>query len=255
MIIDTHAHYDDESFDIDRDDLLTGMKGRGVERIVTVGADIATSKAAIELTKKYPFVYGAIGVHPSDVTELDEEKIAWLLEMSREDKIVAIGEIGLDYHYDEPLPEIQKKWFIRQLALAREVGLPVIIHSRDAAEDTLQIMLKNHAEELGGVVHCFSYSLEMAKEYVKMGFYIGLGGVCTFKNAKKVKKVAAEIPLTKIVLETDCPYLAPEPNRGKRNDSTNLIYVAREIAALRGISEEEVIRQTRENACRLYHMN
>lgn len=255
MIIDTHAHYDDESFDEDRDDLLTGMKGRGVERIVTVGADIATSKAAIELTKKYPFVYGAIGVHPSDVTELDEEKIAWLLEMSREDKIVAIGEIGLDYHYDEPLPEIQKKWFIRQLALAREAGLPVIIHSRDAAEDTLQIMLKNHAEELGGVVHCFSYSLEMAKEYVKMGFYIGLGGVCTFKNAKKVKKVAAGIPLTKIVLETDCPYLAPEPNRGKRNDSANLIYVAREIAALRGISEEEVIRQTRENACRLYHMN
>lgn len=255
MIIDTHAHYDDESFDEDRDDLLTGMKSRGVERIVTVGADIATSKAAIELTKKYPFVYGAIGVHPSDVTELDEEKIAWLLEMSREDKIVAIGEIGLDYHYDEPLPEIQKKWFIRQLALAREAGLPVIIHSRDAAEDTLQIMLKNHAEELGGVVHCFSYSLEMAKEYVKMGFYIGLGGVCTFKNAKKVKKVAAEIPLTKIVLETDCPYLAPEPKRGKRNDSTNLIYVAREIAALRGISEEEVIRQTRENACRLYHMN
>lgn len=255
MIIDTHAHYDDESFDIDRDDLLTGMKGRGVERIVTVGADIATSKAAIELTKKYPFVYGAIGVHPSDVTELDEEKIAWLLEMSREDKIVAIGEIGLDYHYDEPLPEIQKKWFIRQLALAREAGLPVIIHSRDAAEDTLQIMLKNHAEELGGVVHCFSYSLEMAKEYVKMGFYIGLGGVCTFKNAKKVKKVAAEIPLEKIVLETDCPYLAPEPNRGKRNDSANLIYVAREIAALRGISEEEVIRQTRDNACRLYHMN
>lgn len=255
MIIDTHAHYDDESFNIDRDDLLTGMKGRGVERIVTVGADIATSKAAIELTKKYPFIYGAIGVHPSEVMELDEEKIAWLLEMSREDKIVAIGEIGLDYHYDEPLPEIQKKWFIRQLALAREAGLPVIIHSRDAAEDTLQIMLKNHAEELGGVVHCFSYSLEMAKEYVKMGFYIGLGGVCTFKNAKKVKKVAAEIPLTKIVLETDCPYLAPEPNRGKRNDSTNLIYVAREIAALRGISEEEVIRQTRENACRLYHMN
>lgn len=255
MIIDTHAHYDDESFDIDRDDLLTGMKSRGVERIVTVGADIATSKAAIELTKKYPFVYGAIGVHPSDVTELDEEKIAWLLEMSREDKIVAIGEIGLDYHYDEPLPEVQKKWFIRQLALAREAGLPVIIHSRDAAEDTLQIMQENHAEELGGVVHCFSYSLEMAKEYVKMGFYIGLGGVCTFKNAKKVKKVAAEIPLEKIVLETDCPYLAPEPNRGKRNDSANLIYVAREIAALRGISEEEVIRQTRDNACRLYHMN
>lgn len=255
MIIDTHAHYDDESFDEDRDDLLTGMKSRGVERIVTVGADIATSKAAIELTKKYPFVYGAIGVHPSDVTELDEEKIAWLLEMSREDKIVAIGEIGLDYHYDEPLPEIQKKWFIRQLALAREAGLPVIIHSRDAAEDTLQIMQENHAEELGGVVHCFSYSLEMAKEYVKMGFYIGLGGVCTFKNAKKVKKVAAEIPLEKIVLETDCPYLAPEPNRGKRNDSANLIYVAREIAALRGISEEEVIRQTRDNACRLYHMN
>ena len=136
MIIDTHAHYDDESFNIDRDDLLTGMKGRGVERIVTVGADIATSKAAIELTKKYPFIYGAIGVHPSEVMELDEEKIVWLLEMSREDKIVAIGEIGLDYHYDEPLPEIQKKWFIRQLALAREAGLPVIIHSRDAAEDT-----------------------------------------------------------------------------------------------------------------------
>lgn len=254
MIIDTHAHYDDESFDSDRDSLLMGMKEHGVERIVTVGANIATSRAALELIEKYSFLYATVGVHPSDVTELDEEKINWLKAAVKKEKVVAIGEIGLDYHYDEPEPEVQKKWFIRQLALAREVMLPVIIHSREAAEDTLSLMKEYHAEEIGGVVHCFSYSPEMAEEYVKMGFYIGIGGVCTFKNAKKVKEVVKKVPLERIVLETDCPYLAPEPNRGKRNDSTNLIYVAREIAALRGISEEEVIQKTRENALSLYHM-
>lgn len=254
MIIDTHAHYDDESFDSDRDSLLMGMKEHGVERIVTVGANIATSRAALELAEKYSFLYAAVGVHPSDVTELDEEKIDWLKAVAKQEKVVAIGEIGLDYHYDEPEPELQKEWFIRQLALAREVTLPVIIHSREAAEDTLSLMKEYHAEEIGGVVHCFSYSPEMAEEYVKMGFYIGIGGVCTFKNAKKVKEVVKKVPLERIVLETDCPYLAPEPNRGKRNNSMNLIYVAREIAALRGIPEEEVIQKTRENALSLYHM-
>ena len=257
MIIDTHAHYDDEQYDdeqydVDRDKLLMSMESHNVERMVTVGANIESSKAALALTKQYPFIYGAVGVHPNEVAELDADKMKWLRQAAADEKIVAIGEIGLDYYYDQPDPAVQKKWFERQLDLAREVSLPVIIHSREAAEDTMTIMKARKAEEIGGVIHCYSYSVEMAREYVKMGFYIGIGGVVTFKNAKKVKEVVKSIPMEHIVLETDCPYLAPEPHRGSRNDSSNLRFVVQEIAALRGLTEEKVIEQTRENACKLY---
>lgn len=254
MIFDTHAHYDDEQFDEDRDELLASMQACGVEAVTNIGASLATSQNTIELTKKYPFVYGAIGVHPNEVDELNEDGIAWLKENSALPKIVAVGEIGLDYYWDEPGREVQKKWFLRQLELAREVKLPVVIHSRDAAKDTLDIMKSFHAENLGGVIHCFSYTKEMAREYLNMGFYLGIGGVVTFKNAKKLKEVVEYMPMEQMVLETDCPYLSPVPNRGKRNSSLNLPYVVEEVARLKEISVDEVIEITNRNAKTMYRL-
>ena len=178
----------------------------------------------------------------------------WLLENSKHPKILAIGEIGLDYNWEEPARDVQKKWFVRQLNLAREANLPIIVHSRDAAEDTLNILKQEHAEEIGGVIHCYSYSPEMAKEYLNMGFYFGIGGVITFKNAKKLRKVVEMLPMDRIVQETDCPYLAPEPNRGKRNDSGNIRYVAAKIAEIKDLTPEEVIEITKVNGEKLYRM-
>lgn len=252
MIFDTHAHYDDEAFHEDRDAVLKSLAEHGIEAVVNVGASIQTTKNTLELMKKYPFVYGAVGVHPSETAELNDHLFDWLSHVSGEEKVVAIGEIGLDYHWDEPGPELQKKWFVRQLGLAREKKLPVIIHSRDAAKDTLDIMKAEKAEEIGGVIHCFSYSLEMAKEYLNMGFYLGIGGVLTFNNAKKLKEVVAYMPLDRIVLETDCPYLSPVPNRGKRNSSLNLPYVVDEISRIKEVSVEQIIAVTEENAKKLY---
>lgn len=254
MIFESHAHYDDKQFDNDREELLSSMQANGIEYIVNVGSDFAACKKTLELTEQYDFIYGAVGIHPSDIADLNEEVCQWLREAGSLPKVVAIGEIGLDYYWEKD-PQVQKKqrdWFLRQMELARELTLPVIIHSRDAAEDTLQLMKEIKAVQIPGVVHCFSYSPELAEEYVKMGYYIGIGGVVTFKNSKKLKETAARIPLNHILLETDCPYLAPEPFRGERNSSLNLPYVAKEIALLKGITEEEVIRTTRENALRLF---
>jgi hydrolase, TatD family len=251
-IFDTHAHYDDEAFDKDRDELLCSLADHGIDCVVNVGASIQSTKNTLELIRQYPFVYGAAGVHPNETGELNDTLIDWLKHVAREDRIVAIGEIGLDYHWDEPEPKVQKYWFARQLALASEVKLPVIIHSRDAAKDTLDIMKAEHAGELGGVIHCFSYGKEMAREYLQMGFYLGIGGVVTFGNAKKLKEVVEYAPLEKLVLETDCPYLSPEPNRGKRNSSVNLPYVAEKIAQIKNIPADEVIRVTSRNARKLY---
>ncbi len=253
MIFDTHAHYDDEQFDEDREALLSSMQEGGVGTIVNVAADLQSWDAISRLVKTYPFVYGAAGIHPDYVGELSEAHFSRLKELLKEEKFVAVGEIGLDYYWDKEDHETQKKWFIRQLSLASQLNLPVIIHSREAAADTMEIM-KTQGRGLSGVIHCYSYSVEQAKEYVKMGFYIGIGGVVTFKNAKKLKEVVEEIPLTQIVLETDCPYLSPVPNRGKRNSSFNLIYVAEEIAKIKGISVDEVIRKTEENARKLYRI-
>ena len=226
MIFDTHAHYDDEAFDGDREELLSGLAAGGIGTVVNVGADMESTKTTIALTEKYPFIYGAAGVHPSSTAELDEEKFAELRVLAQSDKIVAIGEIGLDYYWEEPDHETQKKWFHRQLNLARELKLPVIIHSRDAAKDTLDIMKEEHSGEIGGVIHCFSYGKEMAAEYLKMGFYLGIGG----------------------------PYLAPVPNRGKRNSSLNLPYVAEKLAEIKKCTPEEIVRATEENARRLYRL-
>lgn len=254
MIFETHAHYDDKKFDKDRKKLIESMPSKGIGRIINVGSSIETTKTTIEIAKEYDYVYAAVGVHPSDVDCLNEETFAWLKEQTKWEKTVAIGEIGLDYYWDKE-PEIQKNqryWFKRQMELARETGLPVIIHSRDAAADTYDLMKEIHADEIPGVIHCYSYSPEMAKEFVKMGYYIGVGGVVTFKNGKKLKETVKEIPIEKILLETDCPYMAPEPNRGTRNDSGNIPYVVEEIARIKGLSTDEVEKITWDNAMKLF---
>lgn len=252
MIFDSHAHYDDEAFDEDRNILLSSMKENGIHRIVNVGASIESSQNSLQLAKNYDFIYAAIGVHPSDTAQLNEENYLELCRMMDNEKVVAVGEIGLDYYWDEPERDIQKKWFIRQLNTAMEKNKPIIIHSREAAADTLDIMKAEKPWDCGGVIHCFSYSVEIAREYLNQGFYLGIGGVLTFNNAKKLKEVAEYTPLSQIVLETDCPYLAPVPNRGKRNSSLNLSYVAEMLAEIKRISREEVEQVTYENACRLY---
>ena len=252
MLFDTHAHYDDERFDEDRDALLASMPENNVGLILNPGCDAETSRKAVGYANRYPFVYAAVGLHPENIEDGWTQTLDEIRTLAQsEPRVRAIGEIGLDYYWDNEPHEVQQKWFIRQLELAGEVKKPVIIHSREAAADTMYIM-KNYAQGLGGVIHCYSYSREMAEEYVKMGFYIGIGGVVTFKNAKKLKDVAAAIPIEKIVLETDCPYMAPEPYRGKRNQSSYIQYVAEKIAELKEMSPEEVIAVTEKNARDLY---
>lgn len=251
-MIDTHAHYDDKAFDEDREELLADLAAHGVCRVINSGSSLESCRHTIELMEKYPFIYGSLGIHPCDTAELTEEDMDWLARQSRLEKCVAIGEIGLDYYWDEPDREWQKKWFARQLRLAQEVGLPVVIHSREAAQDTVELMREEHAEKSGGVIHCYSYSRELARSFLDMGFYIGVGGVVTFKNGRRLKETVEYLPMDRILLETDCPYLSPVPNRGKRNDSRNLTYVVSQIAQIKGTTEEEVERITTENALRLY---
>lgn len=253
MIFETHAHYDDEAFEEDREEILGRLSEAGVTAVVNAGASLASTRAAIGLAETHRFLYASVGIHPSETEELDEDNFAWLREAAAHPKVVAIGEIGLDYHWPEPGREIQKKWFVRQIALAKETDKPLIIHSRDAASDTLDI-IRAEAADQSGIIHCFSYGVEMAKAYLDMGYYIGIGGVLTFKNAKKLKEVAAYTPLSRIVLETDCPYLAPEPNRGRRNSSLNLPYVVRELARIKQVTEEEVERVTFQNAVEVYRL-
>ncbi len=251
MIFESHAHFDAEQFDEDRAELLSSMQENGVGTIVNVSATLKSCTEVVELAGQYPFVYAAVGVHPDEVGELNEETFAHVKAQCQKEKVVAVGEIGLDYYWDNEAHDVQKKWFIRQLELARELDLPVIIHSREAAADTLEVM-KEHAKGLRGVIHCFSYSKEIAREYVKMGFHIGIGGVVTFKNSKKLKEVVETIPLEWLLLETDSPYLAPVPYRGKRNTSLYIPYIAKEIARIKRITYEEVVAQTAQNGEQLF---
>lgn len=261
MIFESHAHYDDRQFDVDREKLLESLPFQNVGVIVNVGSDIRSSKESITLAHQYDYIYAAIGVHPDEVDTMKEADMEELSHMAKEDKVVAIGEIGLDYFRKEgnAYKSVQKEWFCRQLDLAKEIEKPVIIHSRDAAEDTIQILRdfrkENPQIENPGVIHCYSYSPELAKEYVAMGFYIGIGGVVTFKNAKKLVETVAQIPLERILVETDSPYLCPEPNRGKRNDSSQIRYVMDRIADIRGIAPEEVEKQTEMNARKMYRLS
>ena len=254
MIFETHAHYDDERFDNDRDELLREMRHHGICPIINVGASMKSARESVRLARDYEDVFAAVGVHPSDIADLTEEDMDELLSMTSDPKVVSVGEIGLDYYWDkEPdVQENQRRWFRRQLRVAHDVDLPVIIHSREAAADTMEIMKEAAAQGIRGVIHCYSYSPEQAMEYVRLGYYIGIGGVVTFKNSKKLKETAQEIPLGRILLETDSPYLAPDPFRGERNDSTYLPYVVRQIATLRGITEDEVVCETAKNAFTLF---
>lgn len=266
MIFDTHTHYSDPVFDGDREALLAGFRKAGVGRAVEVSASVSGLDETLRLAQTYPQIYAAVGVHPSECGEMTEETLAHMEELLSQPKAVAVGEIGLDYHWDEPDRETQKKWFRAQLALASRLDLPVVIHSRDAAQDTMEI-LREHRRggelfpESGdssrpqGVVHCYSYSPEQARDYVRMGYFIGIGGVVTFKNARKLREVVQAIPLERLVLETDCPYMAPEPHRGERNSSLLLPLVAAKIAELKELSPEEVIRVTEKNAERLYGLD
>lgn len=254
MIFESHAHYDDSAFDTDRDLLLGSLAAAGIGRVINVAASLASVKTTLELMEKWPFLYGALGVHPSETGELEEADMLWLKQQLSHPKAVAVGEIGLDYYWDkeEDVQSRQKEWFSRQLVLAKEVHKPVILHSRDAAEDTWDVLAANDGRDLRGVVHCFSYSKETAARYLEWGYYLGIGGVVTFKNARKIKETVQYAPLNRILLETDSPYLSPEPNRGKRNSSLNLPYVVHEIARLKGIGDDEVEEVTRQNARELF---
>ena len=253
MYFDSHAHLGEDCFAQDFVHIVENIRTAGVSGMMEIGFDGPSSYHAVELADRYDWIWAAVGSHPDDAAQVDEARIEEYRALCEDPRVKAIGEIGLDYYWDNEPREVQKKWFIRQLELARELDLPVLIHSREAAADTMEIM-KEHAKGLSGVIHCYSYSKEMAQEYIKMGFYIGVGGVVTFKNAKKLKEVVENIPLTSIVLETDCPYMAPEPNRGKRNNSAYIRYVAEKIAELKGITYEEVVEQTEKNARDMYRL-
>lgn len=254
MIFESHAHYEDEAFDIDREELLDRLPKEGIEYVVDICSDVSSIDRVLSLAERYPFIYAAVGIHPEAAKELSEEKFAWLREKALHSKNLAIGEIGLDYYWDTTDRSTQKIWFERQIELARELELPLVIHSRDAANDTWEMLKSARADQLGAIIHCFSYGVEQARQYLNMGFYLGIGGVLTFNNARKLKEVVAYAPLEQLVLETDCPYLAPVPYRGKRNDSTYLTYVAKEIANLKQIDYDTVVKVTAENAKRFYRV-
>lgn len=268
-IFETHAHYDDDAFAGDLDGILrdirqdSGQDGAAaVDRIINCGASLKSSRASVELAHRYEFIYASVGVHPDEAGELldREDGFAYLRELAGSDKVVAIGEIGLDYHWDVWPRQLQKDMFVKQWELAIELGLPIEIHSRDAAEDTFDIVRAMYEREkqagraLRADMHCYSYSVDQAREYAKMGLYFGVGGVVTFKNARKTHELVREIPLERILLETDSPYLAPEPYRGQRNNSGYIERVALKIAELRNIPVEEVYRTTYDNACRFFGM-
>ena len=252
MLFDTHSHLNAEQFKEDLQEVIARMKEVGVSYTVVVGFDEVTIKKAIELAETYDFIYAAVGWHPVDAIDMTEEHLKWLEELAAHPKVVALGEMGLDYHWDKSPKEVQKEVFRKQIRLARKVNLPIIIHNREATQDIVDILKEENASEVGGIMHCYSGGVEVAKQCVEMNFLISLGGPVTFKNAKKPKEVATEIPMEQLLIETDCPYLTPHPFRGKRNEPSYVKLVAEEIARLKGLSYEEVAIKTTENAKKLF---
>lgn len=255
MLFDSHAHINDEKFDEDRDEVIEHLRENSIDLVVNPGADMPSSRSAVELANKVDFIYSAVGVHPHDVETMTDKDLEELKNLAKEnEKVVAMGEIGLDYYYDLSPRELQKEWFIKQIELANELGLPFIVHDRDAHGDTFDIIKKYKAPETGCVLHCYSGSLELALEYIKMGCYISIPGTVTFKNNRKTVEVAENIPMEWMFIETDSPYLTPVPYRGKRNDPSKVRYVAEKVAELRGISYEEVCEITKENAKKFFNI-
>ncbi|MCU9615300.1 TatD family hydrolase [Caldibacillus lycopersici] len=252
MLFDTHVHLNDEQFNEDLEEVINRAADAGVSDMIVVGFDRPTITKAMELIEAYDHIYGCIGWHPVDAIDCTDEDLQWIEELSKHPKVVAIGEMGLDYHWDKSPKDIQKEIFRKQIRLAKKLKLPIVIHNREATDDIMTILKEEHAEEVGGIMHCFSGSPEIAKECVKMNFYISLGGPVTFKNAKKPKEVAKEVPLEKLLIETDCPYLAPHPFRGKRNEPAYVRLVAEEIAAIKEITLEELAEATTRNAKALF---
>ncbi len=255
MLFDTHVHLNAEQFSEDLNEVIDRARMEGIQYMVVVGFDRPTIIKAMELIEEYDFIYASIGWHPVDAIDMRDEDLEWIEELARHPKVVAIGEMGLDYYWDKSPKEVQQEVFRKQIQLAKKVKLPIVIHNREATADIVTILREESAAEVGGIMHCFSGSVEVAKECVEMNFYISLGGPVTFKNAKKPKEVAQEIPLKKLLIETDCPYLAPHPYRGKRNEPSYVKLVAEQIAELKGLSYEEVSQVTTENAKILFGIN
>ncbi len=249
-IIDSHCHYDCAKYNRDRANVLRDLR-QSCELLVDVGVDTASNKRIVKLVNDYDFIYGILGYFPSNVLEMDEK---FLVENLKNDKIVAVGEIGLDYHWNTPDPDIQEKYFRKQIEIAKDMGLPICIHSRDAEEDTMRILKDEYDERLKAVIHCYSYGIDSVKEYIDMGFYFGVGGTSTYRNNRELREAINLMPMTHILLETDAPYLSPEPVRGSRNLSSNLIYVADNIAELKGLTTQEVIDITNMNAKRFFNI-
>ncbi|MTI82086.1 MAG: TatD family deoxyribonuclease [Firmicutes bacterium] len=251
-LIDSHAHLDDQRFDEDREEVIKRAKENGLSNIINIGHDMQSSRSSVQLAEKYPFIFAAVGVHPHDAKDVPNDYLKQLEELSRHDKVLAIGEIGLDYYYDMSPREVQKKVFLEQLNLAKELNMPVIVHLRDAYGDFLEIMRKERLEPTTGVMHCFSGSSEVAKECLDMGFYISFAGPITFKNAPKVREAASQVPLNKLLVETDCPYLTPVPYRGKRNEPAYVQYTAEQLATVKEISIEELSSAVTDNTKKLF---
>ncbi|MFF2854565.1 MULTISPECIES: TatD family hydrolase [unclassified Peribacillus] len=255
MLFDTHVHVNAEQFNEDLEDVIDRAKEAGVNNMVVVGFDRPTIIRAMELIEAYDFMYAAVGWHPVDAIDMKEEDLQWIEELSNHPKVVAIGEMGLDYHWDKSPKDVQMEVFRKQIRLAKKVGLPIIIHNREATADIVNILKEEEASRVGGIMHCFSGSAETALECINMNFYISLGGPVTFKNAKKPKEVAASVPLDRLLIETDCPYLAPHPYRGKRNEPSYVKLVAEQIAEIKQLTLEEVSQATTENAKKLFGIN
>jgi TatD DNase family protein len=254
MLFDSHAHLNDEQFDADRDEVIRRALDQGVSRILNIGFNRETIRTTLSLAERYDFIYAAVGWHPHDAAAMTDDDLKWIRSLVDHPKVVALGEMGLDYYRNHSPREVQEEVFRRQIRLARETGLPIVIHNREADSDVLRILREEGAGEVGGVMHCFGGDWPMAQQCLEMNFFIGLGGPVTFKNARLPKEIAVKVPLDRLLIETDAPYLAPHPHRGKRNESSYVRLVAEAIAELRGISCEEVARQTAANACRLFRI-
>ncbi|MEH7108285.1 TatD family hydrolase [Bacillus sp. JJ1764] len=255
MLFDTHAHLNADQYNDDLQEVIDRALSEGVTHMVVVGFDKPTIQRAMELTETYDFIYACVGWHPVDAIDMTDNDLAWIEELASHPKVVAIGEMGLDYYWDKSPKEVQQEVFRKQIRLAKRVKLPIVIHNREATADIVEILKEEGAEEVGGIMHCFSGSPETAKECIKMNFSISLGGPVTFKNAKKPKEVAAEVPLEKLLIETDCPYLAPHPYRGKRNEPAYVKLVAEQIAEIKGLTMEEVAKVTTQNAKKIFGIN
>lgn len=254
MLIDSHAHLDDERFDLDREYIIENLQKNGIELVVNIGADIHSSKASVELANRYENIYAVVGVHPHAAKEMDENSLAEIEKLAKNKKVLAIGEIGLDYHYDNSPRDIQRKRFREQIGLAKKLDLPIVVHSREADEDLLHI-LKEESQGLRAIIHCFSSDRAQLKEYLELGFYIAIGGPVTFKKTDELKEVAKLVPIDRLLLETDAPYLAPTPYRGKRNEPIFVKQTAKLIAELRGMTLEDLSLQTNRNTKKIFNID